>query len=150
MYSRVPLEIRIVPVTRRFLGVADCARSAAPASAALQSRQPVCRRRLAVPSRLRPPAAGPQVEVAAAAAACAPSRPRSRHSAPVHARQAPPSGRQRTPRSFSVAANNSCRLRCRCSASAGLRTHEWLQACGYFKGRVADQLDESEQRGVVR
>ena len=69
---------------------------------------------------------------------------------PVHARQAPPSGRQRTPRSFSVAANNSCRLRCRCSASAGLRTHEWLQACGYFKGRVADQLDESEQRGVVR
>ena len=31
-----------------------------------------------------------------------------------------------------------------------IATHEWLQACGYFKGRVADQLDESEQRGVVR
>ena len=36
---------------------------------------------LLFPSRLPLPAAGPPVELAAAAAACAPSRPRSRHSA---------------------------------------------------------------------
>ena len=97
-YSRAPSEIRIVPVKRPFSASPTARGPPLRRPHGLQSRQPACSRRVAVPSRLPLPAAGPPVEVAAAAAACCTIAPTISAFGPLHGRQAPPPGRQRAAR----------------------------------------------------